>query len=537
MNIWQAIIIGGLYWLSNLEMMYSFYWSIMDPLFLSGIVGLVLGDMSQGMIVGAYIQPMYLAFLGAGGTAAVDKAAAGIIPAAAVISSGLPLDAAVALAVPVALVIAQLHTVRRIVSATWVHMADSYAKTCNTRGIYMAGLVCPTLFKIVLFWIPMTLILYFGTDATASIVNAMPSWLLNGLSVVSGMLPAMGFAMTILVIGQPTFLPFFLGGFFLTQYTNIGMIPLAMLGLFLAYLHIRYSKDESDSIARQETEEIIEELEQDRLLSKKDVTKTYNLWWFAAEQSNSFERLQSLAFCISMLPVLKKLYSDNKQEFSMAIERHLAFFNAEGIWGAVIHGIVIAMEEQRAIGLPISTEAISGVKVGMMGPLSGIGDTIDWSTIHPLITAAFIPAAANGHWWAGIVPFLIIGTALYLEGFYFCHLGYKAGMSAAFSLLQSGQIQTIISFASVLGMFMMGGLSASFVNVQTPLAIPTAADPMYIQISILDAIAPGILSMLTVLAVYSYLKKGGTMLKATFIILIAGLILGSLGILGIPSIS
>lgn len=383
----------------------------------------------------------------------------------------------------------------------------------------------------------MTLILYFGTDATASIVNAMPSWLLNGLSVVSGMLPAMGFAMTILVIGQPTFLPFFLGGFFLTQYTSIGMIPLAMLGLFLAYLHIRYSKDESDSIAKQETEEIIEELEQDRLLSKKDVTKTYNLWWFAAEQSNSFERLQSLAFCISMLPVLKKLYSDNKQEFSMAIERHLAFFNAEGIWGAVIHGIVIAMEEQRAIGLPISTEAISGVKVGMMGPLSGIGDTIDWSTIHPLITAAFIPAAANGHWWAGIVPFLIIGTALYLEGFYFCHLGYKAGMSAAFSLLQSGQIQTIISFASVLGMFMMGGLSASFVNVQTPLAIPTAADPMYIQISILDAIAPGILSMLTVLAVYTYLKKGGTMLKATFIILIAGLILGSLGILGIPSIS
>ena len=63
MNIWQAIIIGGLYWLSNIEMMYSFYWSIMDPLFLSGIVGLVLGDMSQGMIVGAYIQPMYLAFL------------------------------------------------------------------------------------------------------------------------------------------------------------------------------------------------------------------------------------------------------------------------------------------------------------------------------------------------------------------------------------------------------------------------------------------------------------------------------------------
>lgn len=140
MNIWQAIIIGGLYWLSNIEMMYSFYWSIMDPLFLSGIVGLVLGDMSQGMIVGAYIQPMYLAFLGAGGTAAVDKAAAGIIPAAAVISSGLPLDAAVALAVPVALIIAQLHTVRRIVAATWVHMADSYAKMLYLSKSHIGGI-------------------------------------------------------------------------------------------------------------------------------------------------------------------------------------------------------------------------------------------------------------------------------------------------------------------------------------------------------------------------------------------------------------
>ena len=60
---------------------------------------------------------------------------------------------------------------------------------------------------------------------------------------------------------------------------------------------------------------------------------------------------------------------------------------------------------------------------------------------------------------------------------------------------------------------------------------------MYIQTSILDAIAPGILSVLTVLAVYSYLKKGGTMLKATFIIIILGLTLGSLGILGTPTVS
>ena len=76
MDFWQALLLGGLYWLANIEMMYTFYWQMMDPLFLSVFVGLLFGNVPQAMIVGAYIQPMYLAFLGAGGTAAVDKAAA-----------------------------------------------------------------------------------------------------------------------------------------------------------------------------------------------------------------------------------------------------------------------------------------------------------------------------------------------------------------------------------------------------------------------------------------------------------------------------
>ena len=534
MDFWQALLLGGLYWLANIEMMYTFYWQMMDPLFLSVFVGLLFGNVPQAMIVGAYIQPMYLAFLGAGGTAAVDKAAAGIIPTAAVLSSGLPMEAAVALAVPVGLLMAQLHTVRRIVAATWVHMADGYAKTCNTRGIYLAGLVYHNLFKIVLLWLPMTLILYFGTDFTASLIQSLPAWLLNGLSVVSGLLPAMGFAMTVNVIGRPQFLPFFIGGFFLTQYTGVGMIPLALIGLFLAYLHFNYAKDDSgaDSLADDGPETSEPSTTSARLLTKKDVTRTYLLWWYACEQSNSFERLQTLAFCVSLLPVLKKLYGHDSALFSQAIDRHLTFFNTEGIWGALIHGIVLAMEEQRAMGLPVADEAIQGIKVGLMGPLAGIGDTIDGSTIHPLITAAFIPAAAAGHWWAGILPFFLIGLIEFAEGLYFCHLGFQTGTRAALSLLRSGQIRKIITFASVLGLFMMGGLSSSFVSVQTPLAIPTAADPMYIQTGILDAIAPGLLSISAVFAVYTYLKRGGTMLKATFYILGIGLVLGSLGILG-----
>ena len=62
---------------------------------------------------------------------------------------------------------------------------------------------------------------------------------------------------------------------------------------------------------------------------KKLVNKSWFRYWLSAEMSNSYERLQSLSFCYSIIPVLKKLYP-NKEEFGEAIKRHLNFFNTEG---------------------------------------------------------------------------------------------------------------------------------------------------------------------------------------------------------------
>ena len=83
-----------------------------------------------------------------------------------------------------------------------------------------------------------------------------------------------------------------------------------------------------------------------KLLSKKDINKLVLRWNLMAEMSNSFARLQSLSFCAAFIPILKKLYGNDQEEFSAALTRHLMFFNTEGIWGSVVHGIVIAMEEQ-----------------------------------------------------------------------------------------------------------------------------------------------------------------------------------------------
>lgn len=243
-------------------------------------------------------------------------------------------------------------------------------------------------------------------------------------------------------------------------------------------------------------------------LTKKDITKSWWIWYFGAELSNSYERLQSLIFCAAMTPVLTKLYPE-KAELSIALKRHLNFFNTEGIMGCPIHGITIAMEEEMANGGESSEVAITGIKTGLMGPLAGMGDSIIWAAIMPLIMALFLPLAMQGNPMGGILPLILYPGITMAMGYYFYHTGYSVGKKSIIGLLQNGKIKDLIQGASVLGLFMMGALSASFVNISTPFTIQMAnSTPIAIQ-SILDMMAPGLLPLAAVFGIYAFLKKKG----------------------------
>ncbi len=107
-----------------------------------------------------------------------------------------------------------------------------------------------------------------------------------------------------------------------------------------------------------------------------------------------------------MTPIIKKLYPQ-KEEQVEALKRHLNFFNSEQTFGAVIQGISIAMEEQKTRGEPINDSSITGIKTGLMGPLAGMGDSIIWAAVMPLLIAIFIPFAANGSAMGGIIPLIL----------------------------------------------------------------------------------------------------------------------------------
>lgn len=241
-------------------------------------------------------------------------------------------------------------------------------------------------------------------------------------------------------------------------------------------------------------------------LTKKDITKSMWIYYAGAELSNSYERLQSLVFCASMTPILKKLYSTD-EELSEALKRHLVFFNTEGILGAIIQGIVISMEEQKSNGENITDDAITGIKTGLMGPVAGMGDAIIWAAVMPIIFSIFLPFASNGSALGGIMPLILYPLLTIIISYYLIHNGYKLGKKSIVSLLHGGKMKNIIFTANVIGLTMMGALSASYVTLSTPLEFSFSGGSTIVLQDVLNLIAPGLLPLAAVFIIYTYLKK------------------------------
>ncbi|MBN1087199.1 PTS system mannose/fructose/sorbose family transporter subunit IID [Erwinia aphidicola] len=274
-------------------------------------------------------------------------------------------------------------------------------------------------------------------------------------------------------------------------------------------------------------QELLDRARASKTLTRRDITKAWFIYWLGAEVSNSYERLQSLIFCASMTPIIKKLYPE-KEERAEALKRHLNFFNSEQTFGAVIQGVAIAMEEQKTRGEAISDASITGIKTGLMGPLAGIGDSVIWAAVMPLLIAIFIPFAANGSAFGGIMP-LMLYTAITLAVSYgLAHKGYTLGRESIIGLLQGGRVKELIYGANVLGLIMMGALSASYVKITTPFKIVALEGSEVVFQQILDSIAPGLLPLAAVFSIYFYLVKKGPRYTTILLSVVVISLLGSL---------
>ena len=279
-----------------------------------------------------------------------------------------------------------------------------------------------------------------------------------------------------------------------------------------------------------------------KAISDKTLKKSYFNWFFWNGCSQQAESMLGMAFGQAMAPVIDELY-DSKEEKAEALKRHVTLFNTESQVGSICNGIVCSLEEANA-NKQCTPELISGVKVALIGPTSAVGDSLWVATVIPiLLTICLSIAQANPSTaWLGPVLYMLIypiGTCL-LSWFLF-KLGKRSGLEGMHSFMVTGKLNTLTETMTVLGLLVVGALTASFVSLTLPIIITQdvydAANNVVLENQVIfnadnvvNAIFPKLLPLALTLWVYHlYAKKKFAPLALMGIILALALVLTWLG--------
>ena len=274
----------------------------------------------------------------------------------------------------------------------------------------------------------------------------------------------------------------------------------------------------------------------EKMLTTRDLRRMYWRSTFLLGSFN-FERMQAMGFCYTLMPAIRKVYRGDKAAEAAALKRHLEFYNTQPWVSSVVFGVTAAMEEQKAKGEEISEETITSVKVGLMGPLAGVGDPIFWGTARPVLAALGASLALNGSIVGPLLFFVGINILRVLTRWYGLKFGYERGTEMV-TEVGGGQLKKITQMAAIMGLFVMGALVSKWTTIKFPAVVSTVKNDDGIVTdttvqSILDQLLPGLAALgLTFLCMWLLNKKVNALwiILGMFAVGIAGAATGFLGL-------
>lgn len=262
-------------------------------------------------------------------------------------------------------------------------------------------------------------------------------------------------------------------------------------------------------------------------LTKRDLLSTYVRSTFMLGSFN-FERMQAIGVAVTMIPAIKRFYT-KKEDQTAALKRHLEFFNTHPWIASPIFGVTAAMEQQKAAGEPIDEAAITNVKVGLMGPLAGVGDPIFWGTARPVLAALGASLALTGNILGPLLFFFGLTIMRIATRWYGFKLGYTKGVEIV-SEVGGNTMKKLTQTASIMGLFVMGALVSKWTSINIPFVLSSYENQEGETVtntvqSILDSLLPGLVPLLLTFLCMWLLRK-----KVNAIWIIFGMFI--IGILG-----
>lgn len=262
-------------------------------------------------------------------------------------------------------------------------------------------------------------------------------------------------------------------------------------------------------------------------LTKKDLNKMFRRWIFSAGLGYNFETQQAPSVAFSMRKALRKIYKDDK-EYIEAMDNHYKYFNANPLMANVILGATLAMEENEGIK---AKNAVQSLKTSLMGPFSGVGDSIFWILIPTIMgsIAGYMAVQGNA---TGAVIWMILQAIFYFLKVCLFKTGYNSGTKLVTSL--GKKINIFTDAISIMGLMVIGCLIPTVVKVFIPLKFKTGKVILSLQNGILDKIMPALLPVAVTIFVYWLLgKKNITPTKIIGLIILICLLGSFTGILGV----
>jgi PTS system mannose-specific IID component len=519
----------------------------------SAIIGVIFGNIPVAVMTGASIQIMFIAAIPIGGASPPDQTSAGIVGAtiAELLYNGKPLvtyytQTVLTLVIPFAVVVSvlgiQLEILARTANIYWVHRVERIIDKGETKGIgtsHLLGFVPWGLSRAVLC--PLAIIL--GTPALGIIQGLTTTNILSGLLVAGSVLPAVGLAIILSILPFGRMRKFFVLGYAIcwlmivlsgavASSTSLSLILGALnpvlvatgVGFIAAYIMVRgkYPREVQEKGIEGQTIEF-------KNITQKDLSSTFRRYFITFEASWNYERMQGLGYLYSMLPILKKTHKD-KEDLRNAMKMHLEFFNTNPFIAPWIIGMNAKLEDDHA-----PPETVRSIKVGYMGPLAGIGDSIIYFVVGGIAILIGSSIAFNINDLGDPIGALVIWGTIVPVGiilrYWFWRIGLKRGVSAAKQMTQSKGLRRIMELTGATGVTTIGAFIPMAVQVGLPVQALHLVDPM---LTIVNAISLAVVPLILTFIAYFLAKRGYSVVKIILILFVIGLVTGVIGLLARP---
>lgn len=262
----------------------------------------------------------------------------------------------------------------------------------------------------------------------------------------------------------------------------------------------------------------------DPVLTDKDLEKCGRRWKMAVMGFN-YETQLAPSVVFAEADALRKIYADDEEGYKRSLENAGRYFNVTPPVGGLLLGAALAIEDkQHNQGL----EAVNDLKVGLMGSMSGIGDSILWTLVPTVMgsIAAYMAQEGNP---VGIFLWLAVGLVIFWWSLNNWKTGYKFGTSLITTL--ADKIPVFTEAMSVLGLTVVGALIPSVVSITVGLTFTMGDVTLNFQEGILDMIMLGIMPVLATWIVYALIKRRVNLIAIIVAIIVISMVCSAFGIL------